>query len=35
MLKDLDFYHLQENRKKQLLHTRLDSLKTPFKKSSS
>ena len=32
MLKDMDFYYLQENIKKQLLDTGLDSLKTASKK---
>ena len=32
MLKDIDFYHFLENVKKQLLNTRLDSLKTTSKK---
>ena len=32
MLKDMDFYHLRENIKKQLLNTGLDSLKTAFRK---
>ena len=32
MLKDIDFYHLRENIKKQLLDTGLDSLKTGSKK---
>ena len=32
VLKDMDFYHLRENIKKQLLNTGLDSLKTAFRK---
>ena len=32
MLKDMDFYYLQENIKKQILDTGLDSLKTASKK---
>ena len=32
MLKDIDFYHLQENVKKKLLNTGRDSLKTGSKK---
>ena len=32
MLKDMDFYHFQENIEKKLLDTGLDSLKATFKK---
>ena len=32
VLKDMDFYHLRENIKIQLLNTGLDSLKTAFRK---
>ena len=32
MLKDMDFYHLQENIKKQLLDTGLDAAKIASKK---
>ena len=32
MLKNVDFYHLQENMKKPLLDTEVDSLKTASKK---
>ena len=32
MLKGINFYHLQENIKKQLLNTRLDAVKTASKK---
>ena len=34
MLKDMDFYHLQDNIKKQLLDTQQGTVKT-FQKSSS
>ena len=32
MLKGINFYHLQENIKKQLLNTHLDAVKTASKK---
>ena len=35
MLKDVDFCHSQENKKKQLFNTGLDTVKTAYKKSSS